>query len=120
MLNALVERELSDDTRLRRTVAFFQRELGEIFGNAQAQRRNRRYEIQIAVYEKPIPGSGRAYRMPEKQIRSWVKVAADRSHPRLYRRVRVDVEPWKVGHATNKAYCPVLVSVDATQREQTT
>ena len=59
LLIALTERQISDETRLRRVVALFQRRLGDVFGNAQARRRNRRYELDVAVYEKPLPG-GRA------------------------------------------------------------
>jgi hypothetical protein len=103
---------MSDATRLRRVVAFFQRQLGDVFGNAQARRRNHRFELDVAVYEKPLP-SGNAYKMSEKQIRSWIKLAADKAHPRLYKRVRVDIEPWRVGRASKKLFAPVRIVVDA-------
>ena len=112
---ALCEQQMSDDTRLRRVVAFFQRELGDTFGNASVKRRNRRYEIDLAVYEKPIPGGAKPYRMNKRQIVAWIKNAADRAHPRLYRRLRVDVQPWLVGRVSHKQMCPVKVYVDAVQ-----
>ena len=112
---------MGDATRLRRAVAMFQRNLGKIFGNAGVRRRNRRYEIEVAVYETPIArtGAGRAYRMPERQIRAWIKTAADRVHPRLYRRVRVDVKPWKMGWVSKRVFCPVMINVDAGSGNQT-
>lgn len=118
IITAIVEQQVSDATRLRRVVALFQRELGEVFGNAKVRRRNRRYEIDVAVYEKPVPGSGRAYRMPPRQITAWVKQAADKAHPRLYKRVRVDVQPWTVGRVSHKLFAPVKVVVDAVQAQQ--
>lgn len=111
-LFVLIERQMSDETRLRRAVAIFQRQLGDVFGNASARRRNGRYELDIAVYEKPVPG-GRSYRMPDRQIRAWVKLSADRAHPRLHKRLRVEVQPWRMGHASNKLFAPVRVTVIA-------
>lgn len=102
---------LSDAIRLKRVVAAFQRNLGEIFGNAKVQRRNRRYLINVAVYEKPISGRGQGYRMDAKQIATWVKLAADRAHPRLYRRYKVNVLPWITGHASHKLFAPVKIVV---------
>jgi hypothetical protein len=113
LLGSLVERQISDATRLRRVVAHLQRNLGDIFGNAHVQRRNRRYEIRVAVYEKPIPGSGRAYRMPAQQIRAWVHHAAEQAHPRLPRRLSIAIQPWQGGRVSQKTFCPVLVNVDA-------
>src|SRR6516165_11919343 len=104
LVAALAERQLSDQTRLKRAVALLQRELGAVFGNAQAQRRNGGYDIQIAVYEKPIPGTGQAFRMPPKQARAWVKYAADRVHPRLYRRLTVDSGSWEQGRVSHKLF----------------
>lgn len=118
IITAITERQISDDTRLRRVVALFQRELGGVFGNAKVRRRNRRYEIDVAVYEKPIPASGEAYRMSRRQIVSWIKQASDRAHPRLYRRLQVDVQPWQVGRVSRKLFAPVRVLVDAAQPQQ--
>jgi len=115
ILALLVERQISDETRLKRVVALFQRELGAIFGNASVQRRNRQYQIKVAVYEKPIPQSGQSYRPPARRISAWVKHAADKAHPRLYRRLSLNVEPWRAGHASHKLFCPVTVTVDASQ-----
>lgn len=115
ILALLAERQISDETRLRRVVAVFQRELGAIFGNASVRRRNRQYEIQMAVYEKPIPDTGQSYRPAPRRISAWVKHAADRAHPRLYKRIHVDMEPWRVGHSSSKLFCPVRITVDARQ-----
>lgn len=117
LIIALTERQISDETRLRRVVAFFQRQLGDMFGNVQVRRRNRRYELDVAVYEKPLPG-GRAYRMPDRQIKSWIKLAADKAHPRLYKRIRVAVQPWQAGRVSKKLFAPVKVIVDAAQPQQ--
>lgn len=116
-LNQISERQLSDDTRLRRVTALFQRHLGEVFGNASVKRRNHRYEIDLAVYETPLRG-GRPYRMPGRMIREWIRQAAEKAHPRLYKRLSVEIQPWIVGHASHKMYAPVKVLVDATQPAQ--
>lgn len=108
---------MGDATRLRRVVALLQRSLGAIFNNASVKRRNHRYIIRIAVYEKPLPGVGQGYRMSAKQIRAWVKQAADRIHPKLYRRMAIEVEPWTTGRFSHKLFCPVNVIVDARQGE---
>jgi hypothetical protein len=112
ILAEITERQLSDETRLRRVVAFFQRELGAIFGNAQVRRRNRRYEINLAVYEKPLAAQ-RNYRMPDRHIAEWIKQAAAKAHPRLYKRLSVQIHPWKQGGFTHKLFAPVTVFVDA-------
>ena len=111
-LQWITERQLSDDTRLRRVVALFQRRLGQIFKNASVRRRNRRYEIDVAVYETPMRG-GRGYRMPERQIREWIRQAAETAHPKLYKRMTVNIEPWKSGHVSNKLLAPVRITIDA-------
>jgi hypothetical protein len=116
---ALTEREISDATRLRRVVAFFQRQLGGVFGNATARRRNHRYELDLAVYEKPMPGGG-AYKMSERQIRTWIKMVADKTHPRLYKRLQVDVQPWRVGRVSKKLFAAVHIIVDAEQSQTVT
>lgn len=116
MLDELTERQLSDETRLRRVVAFFQRELGAVFGNARVLRRNRRYEVIVAVYEKQL-ASGRVYRMPSRQIMEWIRQAANKAHPRLYKRMTIDIRPWKVGGFTHKQFAPVFIQVDAAQSD---
>lgn len=115
LITALTEREISDSTRLRRVVALFQRQLGDYFGNAQVKRRNRRYHIDVAVYEKPLPGEDAGYKMSERQIKSWVRLAAERAHPRLPKRVAVDVGPWQFGRVSKKLFAPVHIVVDAEQ-----
>jgi hypothetical protein len=115
MFGWLAERQLGDATRLKRVVALFQRELGDIFGNARVRRRNRRYELGVAVYEKPVQRTGQAYRMTDRQIRVWIKQAADRAHPRLYRRMRVQTGPWQQGRVSQKLYSPVTIRIDANQ-----
>lgn len=112
ILNQLTERQLSDDTRLRRVVALFQRKLGQIFKNASVQRRNRRYEIDVAVYETPMKG-GRGYRMPDRQIKEWIRQAAESAHPKLYKRMTVNIGPWTSGRISNKLLAPVRISIDA-------
>jgi hypothetical protein len=114
VLSQITERQLSDETRLRRVVALFQRQLGEIFGNASVRRHNRRYEINCAVYETPLAG-GRSFRMPERQVREWIRQAAAKAHPRLYRRMSVQIGLWTHGHASQKLYLPVQIQVDAKQ-----
>ena len=114
LLNWLVERQISDATRLRRVTALFQRELGAIFGNASVRRRNRRYEIDVAVYETPLAG-GQTFRMPERQIREWIRQAAAKAHPRLYKRLSVDIGRWTTGRVSNKLHAPVKILVDASQ-----
>ena len=114
ILNRLTERQLSDQTRLRRVTALFQRQLGEIFGNASVRRRNRRYEIDVAVYETPLPG-GKTFRMPDRQIKEWIRQAAAKAHPRLYKRLSVDIGQWITGRVSNKLHAPVKVLVDANQ-----
>jgi hypothetical protein len=110
-LELILERQISDETRLRRVVALFQRSLGEIFGNAMVRRRNRRYEVDLAVYETPIQG-GQSYRMPRRQIIEWIRQAAHKAHPRLYKRLKVDVSPWESGHASHKLYAPVKIYIE--------
>jgi hypothetical protein len=114
ILAEIVEQQLSDETRLKRVVAFFQRELGSIFGNARVTRRNRRYEILVAVYEKPLD-STQTYRMPNRQISEWIRQAANRAHPRLYTRLSVEIGQWKQGGFTRKLFTPVHITVDANQ-----
>lgn len=106
---------LSDATRLKRTVAGFQRNLGDIFGNAQVKRANRRYLLSVAVYEKPLGGTGQAYKMDRKQIVTWVKHAAEQAHPRLHRRMNVQVLPWRMGRVSHKLFAPVKITVEAAQ-----
>ena len=113
-LVSITERQLSNEMRLRRVVALFQRELGDIFGNATVRRRNRRYEIDMAVYERPLPG-GKAYRMPNRQVTEWIRQASVKAHPRLYKRLTLNIEPWRMGHTSRKLFAPVKVLVDATQ-----
>lgn len=113
-LTQLSERQIGDETRLRRVVALFQRDLGRIFGNANVRRRNRRYEIDVAVYEQPLPG-GRSFKMPERQIAEWVRQAAQKAHPRLYKRINMQVDPWRMGHASRKLFAPLRIFVDARQ-----
>jgi hypothetical protein len=115
VLNQLTERQLSDDTRLRRVTALFQRHLGSIFGNASVRRRNRRYEIDVAVYETPL-GGDKTFRMPARQIKEWIRQAAAKSHPRLYKRLSVDIGPWSIGRVSSKYYAPVRILVDATNQ----
>ena len=115
-LNRLTERQLSDETRLRRVTALFQRQLGEIFGNASVRRRNRRYEIDVAVYETPLAG-GRTFRMPARQIREWIRQAAEKAHPRLYKRLSVDIGRWITGRVSSKLHAPVKILVDASQTQ---
>lgn len=119
ILAEIVEQQLSDETRLKRVVAFFQRELGGIFGNARVTRRNRRYEILVAVYEKPLGGT-QTYRMPNRQITEWIRQAANRAHPRLYKRLSVQIGQWKQGGFTRKLFTPVNIGVDANQEESET
>lgn len=114
ILNQLTERQLGDETRLRRVTALFQRQLGEIFGNATVRRRNRRYEIDVAVYETPLAG-GRPFRMPDRQIKEWIRQAAAKAHPRLYKRLSVDIGRWTTGRVSNKLHAPVKILVDAVQ-----
>jgi hypothetical protein len=114
ILNQLTERQLSDDTRLRRVVALFQRRLGEIFKNASVRRRNRRYEIDVGVYETPMKG-GRAYRMPDRQIKEWIRQAAASAHPKLYKRMTVNILPWTSGRVSNRLLAPVKITIDASQ-----
>jgi hypothetical protein len=114
ILAEIIEEQLSDATRLKRVVAFFQRELGAIFGNARVDRRNRRYEILVAVYEKPL-GGDKTYRMPNRQISEWIRQAANRAHPRLYKRLTVQIGKWQQGGFTHKLFTPVTVVVDANQ-----
>lgn len=114
ILDEIIERQISDATMLKRVVALFQRELGAIFGNASVKRRNHRYEIDVAVYEKPIAG-GESYRMPTRQVQEWVRQAAAKAHPRLYKRLQVNVQPWKHGHASKKLFAPLHITVDARQ-----
>jgi hypothetical protein len=108
----LTERQISDGTRLRRVVALFQRRLGAIFGNASVTRRNRRYLIDVAVYEKPLRG-GRPYRLPPERILAWVLHAAEQAHPKLYTRLRLDIGPWTVGRSSQKEFCRVRIAVAA-------
>lgn len=114
ILNRITERQLSDDTRLRRVVALFQRKLGHIFKNASVRRRNRRYEIDVAVYETPMAG-GKGFRMPERQIKDWIRVAAESAHPRLYKRMTVNIGPWKTGKLSHRLLTPVQITIDARQ-----
>lgn len=114
LLNQLTERQLSDDTRLRRVVAQFQRQLGQIFKNASVRRRNRKYEIDVAVYATPM-GRGRSFQMPERQIREWIRQAAESAHPRLYKRMNVNIEPWITGRVSHKLFAPVKITIDAAQ-----
>lgn len=117
ILSEITERQLSDATRLRRVVALFQRELGNTFGNASVKRRNRRYEIDVAVYEKPIPG-GHAYKMPTRQVYEWVRQAAAKAHPRLYKRLQVDLQPWQQGRTSKKLFAHLKIMVDANQDQE--
>jgi hypothetical protein len=96
-------------------VAQFERSLGDIFGNARVRRRNRRYEINVGVYEHPRTDRGQGYRMPERQIREWIRHAAHVAHPRLYKRMTVDVGRWQDGRFSNKVFAPVSIVVDAKQ-----
>lgn len=114
ILDEIVERQVSDETMLKRVVALFQRELGAIFGNVSVKRRNRRYEIDVAVYEKPIAG-GHSFKMPTRQVHEWVRQAAAKAHPRLYKRLRVSLQPWKNGHSSKKLFAPLHITVDANQ-----
>lgn len=114
ILDEIAERQVSDATMLKRVVALFQRELGATFGNASVKRRNHRYEIDVAVYEKPISG-GQSFKMPSRQVHEWVRLAAAKAHPRLYKRLRVNLQPWKHGHASKKLFAPLHISVDASQ-----
>jgi hypothetical protein len=95
-------------------VALFQRKLGDIFGNASVRRRNRRYEIDVAVYETPMPG-GRSYQMPARQIKEWIRQAAEKAHPRLYKRLTVNIQPWESGRVSHKLFAHVQVLIDAAQ-----
>lgn len=114
ILTEISERQISDDTRLRRVVALFQRELGDIFGNASVKRRNRRYEIDVAVYERP----GRMIKMPDRMITEWIRKAAEKSHPRLYKRMTVNIQPWTTGRVSHKLFAPVKILIDATPTQQ--
>ena len=116
VINYLAERQISDRTRLQRVVGLFQRELGAVFGNASVRRRNRRFEINLAVYEKPLVG-GRAFQMPDRQIREWIRQAAEKAHPRLYKRLTVAVQPWKSGSVTHRLFAPVQILVDASESQ---
>jgi hypothetical protein len=111
-LEQIIEQQLSDETALRRVVALFQRKLGSIFGNASVRRCQRRYEIDLAVYETPIQG-GQAHRMSDRQIREWVRQAALRAHPRLYTRLEVNIGKWTGGRVSQKQFVPVQILVDA-------
>jgi hypothetical protein len=115
-LTRITERQISDDTRLRRVVALFQRELGRVFNNASVRRRNRRYEIDFAVYEQPLPG-GRPFQMPDRQINEWIRQAALKAHPRLYKRLTVNIDRWRSGHASKKLFAPVKIFIDASQSD---
>lgn len=97
---------------MRRVVALFQRTLGSLFGNASVRRRNRRYEIDVAVYERPTLG-GKPYQAPERQIKEWIRQAALRAHPRLYKRLTVNIEPWIIGRKSRRLFAPVKIIVDA-------
>lgn len=112
--NALLERQISDDTALRRVVGLFQRELGDIFHNASVRRRKGQYEIDVAVYEQPTPG-GRAFRMTNRQISDWVTRAAAKAHPRLYKRLAIKFEPWRIGASSKRLFTAVKIFVDAAQ-----
>ncbi len=114
ILSQLTERQLSDETRLRRVTALFQRHLGTIFGNASVRRLNRRYEIDVAVYETPLAG-GQTFRMPPRQIKEWIRQAAAKAHPRLYKRLSVDIGQWTTGRVSSKLHVPVKILVDANQ-----
>jgi len=114
ILASLSEQQLSDATRLKRVVANFQRELGATFGNAMVKRRQRRWEIDLAVYEKPLTGT-KTYRMPARQIQDWVRQAANRAHPRLYKRLKMEVGAWEMGKRTQKLFAPVKIFIDASQ-----
>ena len=122
VIRELAERQLGNDTRLRRVTAIFQRKLGDIFGNARVRRRRGRYEIDVAVYEKPLP-DGTGYRIPEQRIRAWVAHAAGQAHPKLYTRLGLEIGPWAVGRVSNKQFCWLRIIVSllrSPSRELTT
>ena len=117
IISEIAEQQTSDATRLKRVVAAFQRALGNTFGNAYVTRRNRRYEIDVAVYEQPSKDAGKPIRMDRRTILNRIMLAARQAHPRLVSRMRVDIREWQTGHTSNKLFCPVKVYVNADQRE---
>jgi hypothetical protein len=66
----------------------------------------------LAVYENPLPG-GHSFKMPTRQIKEWIRQAAEKAHPRLYKRLSVDIQSWRQGPVTHRLYAPVKILVDA-------
>jgi hypothetical protein len=117
IISEIVEQQVSDLARLKRIVAAFQRALGTTFGNASVNRRNRRYEIDVAVYEQPSTVAGKPIQMDRKTILNRIMLTARQVHPGLVRSMRVDVKPWQTGHSSHKLFCPVRIYIAIDQRE---